>query len=79
MTEKKTKPAVPFYTDKEIREFMSDDDIKELGHRLGYLFPDDPGFNEVRAKQSGWENDVADALAKLTADSMTHTEGKNKL
>ncbi|MFT8337246.1 hypothetical protein [Schleiferilactobacillus harbinensis] len=44
MGRKAEVPAVPYYTDEEIDAFMSDADIKELGHRLGYLFPGDPGY-----------------------------------
>lgn len=56
MGRKKEIPAVPYYTDEEIDAFMSDADIKELGHRLGYLFPGDSGYAALLKQQK--EDDI---------------------
>ncbi|WP_155828624.1 hypothetical protein [Schleiferilactobacillus shenzhenensis] len=38
-------PAVPSLD--ELRAQFTDDDIRELGRELGYLYPGDPGYEDA--------------------------------
>ncbi|MFT8337245.1 hypothetical protein [Schleiferilactobacillus harbinensis] len=46
MTERREPKDLKDYTEEELDHLLTKEDMIELAHRMGYLFPTDPGYPE---------------------------------
>ncbi|MFT9038926.1 hypothetical protein [Schleiferilactobacillus harbinensis] len=46
MTERREPKDLKEYTEEELDHLLTKEDMIELAHRMGYLFPTDPGYPE---------------------------------